>query len=42
MRHFLEQAPKTLRDDGYDTSKLEWVLNAIVVQAKLLKQHRFD
>ncbi|WP_061542231.1 HEPN/Toprim-associated domain-containing protein [Collimonas fungivorans] len=42
MRHFLEQPPEALRNDGYDTAKLECVLEAITVQAKLLQQHRLD
>lgn len=42
MRHFLEQPPEALRNDGYDTAKLECVLEAITVQARLLQQHRLD
>ncbi|WP_279610459.1 HEPN/Toprim-associated domain-containing protein [Burkholderia gladioli] len=42
MRHFLEQAPETLRNGGYDTAKLDWVLDAITIQATLLQQHRLD
>lgn len=38
MRHFLDQAPETLRNGGFDTSKLEWVLDAIIIQAVLLQQ----
>ena len=42
MRHFLEQAPETLGNGGYDTAKLEWVLDAITTQATLLQQHQPD
>ena len=42
MRHFLEQAPETLLNDSYDTTRLEWLLDAIVVQAMLLLQPRLD
>lgn len=42
MRHFLEQTPETLRNGGYDTAKLDWVLDAITIQATLLQQHRLD
>lgn len=37
MRHFLNQTPEMLRSDGYDTTKLESVLDAITTQAVLLQ-----
>jgi hypothetical protein len=42
MRHFLDQTPEALRNDGYDTARLESVLNAVTAQAMLLQQHRLD
>lgn len=42
MRHFLGQAPDTLRNGGYDIAKLVCVLDAITIQATLLQKHRFD
>ena len=42
MRHFLEQAPETLRNGGYDTARLEWVLDAITIQAMLLQQQQLE
>lgn len=42
MRHFLDQTPETLRSEGYDTTKLECVLDAITIQAVLLQQELLD
>lgn len=41
-RHFLEQTPETIQSGDYDTSRLEWVLEAVTSQAKLLLQHQVD
>lgn len=42
MRRFLEQAPETLRGGGYDTARLEWVLDAITTKTMLLQKQRLD
>lgn len=42
MRHFLEQAPEALRNGGYETARLEWVLDAITIQATLLQQQQLE
>lgn len=36
MRRFLDQASGTLRESGYDTSKLEMVLKALLTEATIL------
>lgn len=42
MRHFLDQTTETLRGGGYDTSRLERVLDAVIAEATWLQQHRVE
>jgi hypothetical protein len=40
-KHFYKQTSDSLRNGGYDTTKLEAVLDAVIAQARRLQEPRF-